>query len=87
MIEIIYDSSKENESNIHEENESEKKIENIGLKLPKNVTSIGKTYVTITGTGKYYGTIKKYFNCDLSDSDVANMSLGLSKDGSNMIDA
>ena len=41
MIEIIYDSSKENESNIHEENESEKKIENIGLKLPKNVRQIG----------------------------------------------
>ena len=41
MIEIIYDSSKENESNIHEENESEKKIENIGLKLPKNIRQIG----------------------------------------------
>ena len=33
MIEIIYDSSKENES--------EKKIENIGLKLPKNIRQIG----------------------------------------------
>ena len=41
MIEIIYDSSKENQSNIHKDDESEKKIENIGLKLPKNVRQIG----------------------------------------------
>lgn len=30
-------------------------------------------------------TIKKYFNYDLTDNDVANMSLGLSKTGENMI--
>lgn len=41
MIEIIYDSSKENQNNIHKEEEGEKKIENIGLKLPKNIRQIG----------------------------------------------
>lgn len=38
MIEIIYDSSKDDKNNIHKE---EKKIENIGLKLPKNIRQIG----------------------------------------------
>ncbi|MBQ9278337.1 MAG: LysM peptidoglycan-binding domain-containing protein [Lachnospiraceae bacterium] len=41
MIEIIYDSSKENQNDIPKEEESEKKIENIGLKLPKNIRQIG----------------------------------------------
>ena len=41
MIEIIYDSSKDNQSNVHKEDENEKKIENIGLKLPKNIRQIG----------------------------------------------
>lgn len=41
---------------------SGKKTATVKLAYAKNVTSIGKTYVTITGTGKYYGTIKKYFN-------------------------
>ena len=41
MIEIIYDSSKEKQNDIPKEEESEKKIENIGLKLPKNIRQIG----------------------------------------------
>ena len=41
MIEIIYDSSKENQNDMPKEEESEKKIENIGLKLPKNIRQIG----------------------------------------------
>ena len=41
MIEIIYDSSKENQGNIHKEEEGDKKAENIGLKLPKNIRQIG----------------------------------------------
>lgn len=41
MIEIIYDSSKEKENDIPKEDDTEKKIENIGLKLPKNIRQIG----------------------------------------------
>ncbi|MBQ9608633.1 MAG: LysM peptidoglycan-binding domain-containing protein [Lachnospiraceae bacterium] len=43
MIEIIYDSGKEKEgqNNTHQENADNKKIENIGLKLPKNIRQIG----------------------------------------------
>ena len=40
--------------------------------------------VIIEGPGKQ-ATIKKYFNYDLTDNDVTNMSLGLSKTGENMI--
>ena len=31
--------------------------------------------------------IKKYFNYDLSDSDVENMAKGLDKNGARMVDA
>ena len=43
MIEIIYDSGKEKEgqNNTHQEDTDNKKIENIGLKLPKNIRQIG----------------------------------------------
>ncbi len=41
MIEIIYDSSKDDKNNVPKEDSKDNKIENIGLKLPKNIRQVG----------------------------------------------
>lgn len=65
-------------------------IENVGVEtslMLKYTANLFNPSYEFDLASEIKSTIKKYFNCDLSDSDVANMSLGLSKDGSNMIDA
>ena len=65
-------------------------IENVGVEtsfmLKYTANLFNPSYEIDLGM-EMKSTIKKYFNYDLSDRDVVNMLLGLSKDGSNMIDA
>lgn len=63
-------------------------IENVGAEtslMLKYTASLFNPSYEFDMNSEMKSTIKKYFNYDLSDQDVLNMSLGLSKQGTNMI--
>ena len=64
-------------------------IENVGAETPlmlKYTASLFNEYEFDMKT-EMKANIKKYFNYDLTDADVENMSKGLDKDGNRMVDA
>jgi len=63
-------------------------IENVGAETPlmlKYTASLFNSTYQFDLKAEMKNSIKKYFNYDLSDSDVENMSKGLDKNGENMI--
>ena len=65
-------------------------IENVSAETPvmlKYIANLFSPDYSFNMTTELKANIKKYFNYDLTDGDVANMCLGLTKNGERMVDA